>query len=150
MHATQNTPASVEAERTPAGVLRGAAAYLQTHGWHQGARYDLRGEITATPPACAAGAIYTAAYGCALADLLHTPEPTPDQWQSAQDALYTFATTLPGYDSLRRPSPEEERELYDAVIGGWNDRPDRTLTQVTTALHDAADQWEHRQPGGAS
>ena len=150
MHATQNPPAPVEAEPTPADVLRAAAAYIEAHGWHQGARYDLRGEITSTPPACAAGAICTAAYGSALVDLLHTPEPTPARWQCAQDALYTFATYLPGNDSLARPAPEEEYELYEWVIGGWNDRPDRTLTQVTTALHDAADQWEHRRQGGAS
>jgi hypothetical protein len=39
----------------------------------------------------------------------------------------------------------------EGMIGDWNDEPERTITDVTTALREAADHWDrtHPTPGGA-
>ena len=134
---------------TPAVLLRGAATYVETHGWHQRSRYDLRDDIVATPPACAVGALCITAYGTALADLLHTPEPTEAQWWALVEALGVLAGHLTGH-GMPYVAPEDVDDVYEWVIGGWNDQPDRTLAEVTAALRAAADEWDRLHPNGGA
>ena len=60
MHRTQN-PTSSAADTdnrsvvTPADILRGAARYLEEHGWHRGAYYDTTTDKP-FPPADVVGA----------------------------------------------------------------------------------------------
>ena len=61
MHRTHN-PTGFTVEVTPAVILRGAARYLETHGWTQGDYYATIAEDP-FPAACADGAIGMAAYG---------------------------------------------------------------------------------------
>ncbi len=60
MNPTQNRPAT--GELSPAVVLRGAARYLQSHGWTQGTYYP-NGSTSPFPPACLVGAISMAVHG---------------------------------------------------------------------------------------
>jgi hypothetical protein len=150
MHATQNTPAPVDTERTPAGVLRDAADYIEAHGWHQGSLYDWLTDADVTlPPACAAGALYHVGWGY----------DRPTDW--VEESLHprrtvTFAAfrLLAGYlvDTGATTVPLPHAEIlaaYEEVIGGWNDHDDRTITEVTQTLRGAADEWD-RIHGGAS
>ena len=131
------------ADPTPADLLRAAADYLETHGWHQGALYDRRGD-SATPPACAMGALYLVAYG----DL-----PT------AENADYEVALSRAGWDAVRLlwayvvdttgRDPDEDFDEDGTVIGDWNDEGRRTITDVTTALRVAADTWDLVHGGAA-
>jgi hypothetical protein len=149
MHANPIPATLVAAEPTPADLLRGAATYLHTHGWHQGALYN-RAHNPDTPPACAVGAIYLT--GCGLPvggiDLFDVTDPLGH----IRDALDALLGHLDGTD---RPGDldrlADQLVAYELRIGDWNDHADRTITQVTTALRDAADEWDRRNPcGGAA
>jgi hypothetical protein len=61
MHPTHSQLPGAHIGVTPAAVLRGAAAYLQRHGWIRGAYYDATDHPF--PAACAVGAIGMAAHG---------------------------------------------------------------------------------------
>jgi hypothetical protein len=128
---TQPTPAEVQV--TPADVLRGGAQYLQLHGWTQGDFFDI---LTgpAFPPACAAGAICTAATGAPThPQQIHGPDG-----RLAMAAMHHFAECL-GYPPIDRPD-------VAYPIGDWNDEDGRTLDEVTMALTEAADEWDRRHP----
>jgi hypothetical protein len=145
-----DTPATVH-EQTPAQLLRGAAVHIDTHGWHQGCRYEMHAELNPTPPACAAGALCIATYGSALADLIRWPEPTEAQWRALGEVYRFFACHLLGTDLGYRGDPGELLDVYEEIIGTWNDHDGRTAAQVTTALREAADGWDRLHPcGGAA
>jgi hypothetical protein len=143
MNRTETELAAVTADPTPADLLRGAATYLETHGWHQGALYDRRGD-SATPPACALGALYLVLYG------------DPD---TAETLGYDVALSRVGWDAVRLLSaqvvdtsgcdPDDRFSEEGTEIGDWNDEDSRTITDVTTALREAADEWD-RIHGGAA
>jgi hypothetical protein len=136
---------------TPAQLLRAAATYLDTHGWHQGSRYEFTGELMPTPAACAVGALCIAAYGNVMADLICQPEPTPAQWQALIGVFRVFTDYLTGVQQTHPVCPEDvDDDVYESIIGGWNDHPDRTATQVTTTLRTAADEWDRLHPGGGA
>ena len=64
MHPTHPTPArpAQAVDISPADILRGAARYLELHGWTQGDYYaPTPASPLPFPPACAVGALYTAA-----------------------------------------------------------------------------------------
>src|SRR4051812_6352319 len=92
MHRTHN-PTAPAADTddpsvvTPADILRGAARYLQLHGWIQHAYYG--GDDTAAfPPACADGAIGMAAYGyCPLVPGDNTTDPGYRDYNHARTLL---------------------------------------------------------------
>jgi hypothetical protein len=138
MQATHTPPTTAAAEATPADLLRGAAAYLNTHGWYQGGFYDPF-HTDPFPPACALGALRMAAFGRddALADLHHT-DPTA--------AIARAARTLLAGHVDPDFSPGGETSSID-IVGDWNDHQTRTATDVTTALEDAADEWDRLHTG---
>jgi hypothetical protein len=131
------------ADPTPADLLRGAADYLETHGWHQRAVYDRRGD-SATPPACAMGALYLVAYGdlATADDVGYEVDLTP----AVRDALRLLSAHV--VDTTGR-YPDHDFGEYQTVIGDWNDEDRRTITDVTAALRAAADTW-HLVHGGAA
>ncbi len=125
MNPTQNQPAEVSV--TPADLLRGAALYLQRHGWTQRAYFDLPADgCGPTPPACAQGAIAIAVYGEAL--------PSPYDVDRRER-----------WDYLRRSVVHDPES--DLSASGWNDEPDRTAGQVIAALRAAAHDWDHTHGG---
>jgi hypothetical protein len=143
MKATHNPP--VDVDPTPAVILRGAARYLQLHGWHQGTLYAA-GTSAITPAACALGAIGMAAFGHRL------PDPQ-DHWvdwsdyQAASNALDDYLTLTGAKDDV----PDlHDIDADSPSVGDWNDAPARTATEVVAALNAAADEWErlHTPAGG--
>jgi uncharacterized protein DUF6197 len=151
MKATHN-PSTVDVQVTPADILRGAARYLQLHGWRQGALYTDAEHTTdppsLTPPACALGAIGMAAFGHRIPD--HSPVDADAGWrdyQHASDALDDYLTLT----GAKTTVPELYQDCRDGIsVGDWNDAPGRTLAEVTATLNAAADAWDrqHTPPGG--
>jgi hypothetical protein len=146
------TPPAVAVNLTPADILRGAARYLQLHGWTQGNLYADTGHTTNASPfgvaACALGAIGMAALGKRVQD---DPE-FPDEWreyQRASNALDDYLTITGAKNTVPAPNGESPDA---ASVGDWNDAPGRTAEEVIAALLAAADEWErqHTVPGGES
>jgi hypothetical protein len=148
MKATHTPPTHVDptdVDPTPADILRGAAQYLQLHGWHQGSNYAT-GPHTLTPPACALGAIGMATFGHRIPD----DQDHRADWrhfQRASDALDDYLT-LNGAKTTIPELPEQYGDC--ASVGDWNDAPGRTVGEVITALEAAADEWDrqHTIPAG--
>jgi hypothetical protein len=136
----QSTTAVIDPQITPADLLRGAALYLQHHGWTQGELFDYL-TAAAFPPACAIGALNAAAYGrCMLTADDDTDES--DAW-GVLTALRVFAASIePDYDPFQTSAID--------VIGGWNDEKDRTVNEVVQALTEAADDWDTAHPTGGA
>jgi hypothetical protein len=122
---------------TPGELLRGAALYLQRHGWLQGDFFDLLAEA-AFPPACAIGAINICAHGRPIlgsddtADDAHT--------DAAIRAMRVLAAYLDPYYADTTGIPYGPSAID--VVSDWNDHDGRTLHDVVTALTDAADDWD--------
>ncbi|GIJ44517.1 hypothetical protein Val02_14030 [Virgisporangium aliadipatigenens] len=142
MHPTQK-PASTAVEETfnPAQALRGAALYLERHGWIPSDAYAW----TATPPAFPAA---TARDAIAYA-VLGAPIDTTDDYLDREAhgdfeyALGVFADFLywTGNAVDHLDVDIADLDIYD-VATRWNDAPDRTAEQVITALRDAADDFD--------
>jgi hypothetical protein len=135
---------------TPAVVLRGAARYLQLHGWTQHNyyaddcdTYHLPPDVAysaLTPPACVMGALAIAAFGQQLPkNACKLPEWV--DYKRAEDILLDHL-------ELWNP-PEVQDDFPEPTLGDWNDEPDRTVEQVITALNGAADDWGHTHPAEA-
>jgi hypothetical protein len=133
MHAI---PTAANVEATPADTLRGAALYLQRHGWTRFSYFDGQ---RPTPPACAQGAIVVATYGVA------TEHPYSQDFPQRR----LLARTIDFFDDyIRGVATALDDEDCPATV--WNDLPCRSATEVIAALRDAADRWEagHASGGG--
>lgn len=119
---------------TPADILRGAARYLELHGWTQDSYYDHDSD-PAFPAACADGAIGMAAYG----RLTTIPGRQIDDPHFAlyQRADAYFNDYLHTVGLLTDPD--------DVYTHGWNDTHGRTAADVIATLRAAADEydWQH-------
>jgi hypothetical protein len=150
MNRTQRQPTAVQPDRTTGQLLRAAADHLDTHGWLQGAYYDL-GDDLLTPPACVAGAIRIS-YAGQPVGAADTPDLV-DPLHHVRDAIAQLADHLDGAGGLaglRRITYPDRAVVDELYVGGWNDDPDRTITEVITALRHAADQWDRaHHTGGA-
>jgi hypothetical protein len=132
-----------EVDVTPAQTLRGAALYVQRHGWTQHHYYwRTPGKL---PAACALGAIGMAAHGQALDNPQDITLPAWLAFHGAYETLNDYLELGGHYTVL-------DEDLFDqSSIGNWNDHTDQTAEQVIAALHAAADHWDnhHRtQDGG--
>jgi hypothetical protein len=134
MKATHHPPTAVPV--TPAVILRGAAAYLQAHGWTRGAFFDP--DDGPFPAACATGAIRMAIHGDLNQTFTALPEDSEARALIGKAQRHLAAHLDDGFD------PEESSSID--VIGDWNDDEGRTLTEVVDTLHDAADTWDHAHP----
>jgi hypothetical protein len=132
---------------TPADILRGAALYLERHGWTQGVFFDFdTPRPTPTPPACAFGAIHIATFG--------TTSTEPVDRADYDDPDVTLRTQaercLVGYLDLDL--------THDGIVAShdlimrWNDQDHATAEQVINDLRAAAQEWDdthNSNPGGA-
>src|SRR5262245_39203735 len=107
MHPTHHPPAPVEVDVTPADILRGAALYLQRHGWTQGDYYD-RSRPQPFPPACAAGAVQCAVTGAPVTDLDEDQRPHVDR---ALGVLADYLNT----ESTDRVDPDPDVDTVSPV-----------------------------------
>ena len=98
MNPTRQPPASTASDdpMRPSALLRGAALYLGTHGWTQHQFYDLVADTDGPfPPACASGAIMTAATGRCLVLGMCTLDGHEDpETEAARRALRAFAAYI--------------------------------------------------------
>jgi hypothetical protein len=142
MHPTHNPNTSALAGISPADILRGAALYLRRHGWHQGTYYPEH-HATAFPPACAEGAIRTAA--CGRPVRFHD-DLTRDERRLVRAADIILASYLDGdYD---RDRDDDAALDAAAAITAWNDEDWRTRREVIDLLTDAADDYDHAATDG--
>ena len=138
MHRTQN-PTGTAADTddtivvTPADILRGAARYLEIHGWTQRDHYSNQGGPF--PPACALGAIGMAAHGH-LVVLPCNSGPGRRDARRARQYLTDYLTDL-GIIA----APADEWDTTPATVYDWNDRDDQTAETVIATLHAAADEY---------
>jgi hypothetical protein len=150
MNPTRQTTPTPEPEpaMTPAELLRGAALYLQHHGWTQQQFFDLTADTNGPfPPACASGAIMTAATGrCLATGMLTLDGDENPETIAVLRAMRVFADWIDGGYLPIEGYPASSID----VIGDWNDFADRTLTEVIDALTDAANEWDTiHHTGGA-
>lgn len=140
MNPTQNL---VTSEVTPSRVLRDAASYMATYGWHQGGAFaDISQQC---PPACALGAMRMAILGDTQ------PFPNDAIEDGRADLLHNAADVLVLYlvntgavtpdDALLAGSPSD-------AVADWNDDRDRNVAQVLGALSGAAQDWDNHHTGG--
>ncbi|WP_433789317.1 DUF6197 family protein [Actinoplanes sp. CA-252034] len=145
----QTTPTpDLDATMTPADLLRGAAVYLQQHGWTRHQFFDMTADTAGPfPPACASGAIMTAATGRSLATgMLVIDGDDTAEAIAAIRAMRVFAAWI----DLEYTANDGYGNSAIDVIGDWNDFADRTLNEVIEALTDAANEWDTiHHTGGA-
>jgi hypothetical protein len=139
MHPTQN-PAALDGI-TPSDVLRGAATYLTRYGWHQGKFFATSDPF---PAASADGGLLMAVYGRPVdvfdpdnADLLD--EPDYSLWIAALDAVEDHLGLSRGFVPAQRIIAPGD------LLFAWQDDPTRTCEQVTTALREAADDFDRQR-----
>jgi hypothetical protein len=139
MHRTQKL--SVSAADTddtlpvvnPADILRGAARYLELHGWHRRDYYATTS--MPFPAADVAGAIGMAAHG-GFHDVPSLEGPNLHDFQTAYTCLTTYlidqGKITEGNDRVQN-------------VSWWNDDPWQTVENVTATLRAAADEydWQH-------
>jgi hypothetical protein len=133
----------------PADTLRGAARYLELHGWVQNGYY-WPDNTTAFPSACADGAIGMAAFGGITT--CPSREGENPHFRDYNRAFHYFSDYLrstgwkpscdawcgTGNDCLCDPDQAE-------IVFDWNDDDTRTVDEVLAALRAAADEydWQH-------
>jgi hypothetical protein len=139
---TQNPSIADVTDVTPAVILRGAALYLQLHGWHQGCLYSDDNPTNPTPAACAQGGMGMAAFGQSIpTDAANSHRA---EWRDFKRASDFFNDYLNLTGAKQAPT-EDQEEWEGPSVGDWNDDPDRTPAQVHTALLAAADEWDRLQ-----
>jgi hypothetical protein len=133
---------------TPADILRGAARYLQLHGWHQDDLYT-PGSGVPFPPACAIGAIYAAAFGRPgssgeAGDDPHLPLARHTIGVLADHLIHHGVTTV---DPDTLACADQLGAAYDTVTA-WNDTPGQTPQHVIRQLRLAAIGWDNQRRAG--
>ena len=134
-------PASADPALTPALLLRCAARYLDTYGRTTGEFFDLLSDQV-FPPACAGGAINIAAHG---RPILCSDDGADD---AVTDAAITAMRVFAAHLDADYAAGDTTVSAID-IIGGFNDDPHTTDTDVIAALTAAADDWDRLHPGGA-
>ena len=136
---------------TPALILRGAALYLENHGWVQSTYYG--GDTnTSFPPACADGAIGMAAFG----GVTTCPGREGDNpnFRDYNRAFHYFTGYLhrSGWKLPCDPwcAAHNDDCLCDngeaEIVFAWNDDDTRNGLQVVIALNAAADDYDRTHP----
>jgi hypothetical protein len=131
---TAPVTASATPDVTPAQALRAAARYLELHGWIQGAYYEPTATMF-TPAACVVGAIGMVCYGGPVdAPAQRFDDPGFPDFESAVAYLDLYLVW---------------RLRSNVTVYDFNDTLGREYEDVIALLHDAADEWDRRNSGGA-
>jgi hypothetical protein len=135
------------ADPTPADYLRGAALYIDRHGWTTSRYYDMTADpATPFPPACAAGALAMAVYGTRVAYPGAEDQRETPCYRCALDAFIDYLNPSPLY-----PDDDDEQHPYDEYANeispfDWNDEQPSAVT-VIAALRAAADEYDRTHRG---
>jgi hypothetical protein len=155
MHRTEN-PTAPAADTddlspvTPADILRGAALYLENHGWTRGNYYTPN--AGPFPPACADGAIGMAAYGrVTTCPGLATEDPGYRGYNLARDYFGGYLEQA-GYRPPCEPWCEGGTDCAcdsgaAEIVFAWNDELGRNGLQVIAGLNKAAHDWDRTHGG---
>ena len=121
---------------TPADILRGAAHYLDLHGWTQGDYYTADRPF---PAACAIGAIGMAAHGVVTA----CPQVDGPNLRDCNPAFAYLRSYLLDHGHIVIHGDDWSTD--PATTGDWNDRDDQSAANVIATLRAAADDydWQH-------
>ncbi|MBO3738410.1 DUF6197 family protein [Actinoplanes flavus] len=119
---------------TPALILRGAARYIELHGWIRGYSY---GSARPFPPACTTGALGMAANGTITEFPLWNDRKPADDNYRAWKYLLGYLADRGEITGLFEPGP--------ACVSEWNDQDDQSAENVIATLRAAADEydWTH-------
>jgi membrane-bound lytic murein transglycosylase B len=144
-------PGRPDIDLTPADVLRGAASYLQSHGWHQHDLYAPNSGVP-FPPACAIGAIYAAAFGHPTtsgeaADHPHLPVARNAIGVLADHLTGTGITPASTADPDALAYADQHGAAYDTITA-WNDTDGQTGQHVIRQLRLAATGWDNQHRAG--
>jgi len=125
---------------TPADILRGAARYVDLHGWTRDDFYSASHDAI-WPAACALGAIGMAVYGRPVVDPEESSHPGSEQFEAARALLVAYLS--------------HTGELFDyddgeLTIADWNDLGGNSANDVIRAFEAAADAWDFENPVGAA
>jgi hypothetical protein len=143
MKATHTLPIlDIDTGMTSAQLLRGAALYIQRHGWIIGEFFDLLSDEQ-FPPACSIGAINIAAHGRPI--LCSDDQADDTNTDAAIKAVRVFASFL---DS-EYGQPGNDTSAID-IVSDWNDGNDRTVDEVIDMLREAADDWDRTHTTGGT
>jgi hypothetical protein len=125
---------------TPADILRGAARYLEIHGWIQGTFYAA---FDPFPAACADGAIGMAVYGQQCGFPGEGEDPRYPEYRRALAWLVDYLKNH-GHDVWPDVDPADI-DSYGPDLFVWNDQLGQTAETVIAALREAADEydWQH-------
>ena len=163
MHRTHNPLVSAAdtdnpAVVSPADILRGAARYLEVHGWTRGTYYAADPGYASGrpsgpfPPACADGAIGMAAYGRITAcPGRETSDPAFRDYNRARELFDDYVEST-GWESAYLDTWCDGGTDYtcdpaDEITFAWNDADGRTAADVIAALRAAADDYDRTHGG---
>ena len=121
---------------TPADIMRGAAHYLELHGWNQRDYYTTDRPF---PAADVIGAIGMAAHGV-VTDCPQLDGPNPRDCNRAFAYLRGYLIDL-GHIVIYG----DDRTTEPTTTGDWNDRDAQSAALVIATLRAAADEydWQH-------
>jgi hypothetical protein len=143
-------PCRPDTDPTPADVLRGAASYLQSHGWHQHDLYTPNSGMP-FPPACAIGAIYAAAIGHPTTSGEAADHPHLPVARNAIGVLADHLTNTGITPTIADPAglayADQHGAAHDTVTT-WNDTPNQTAQHVIRQLRLAATGWDNQHRAG--
>ena len=136
MKATHNlaSDTTTDLALTPAALLRGAALYLQQHGWTRGEFFDLL-ESQPFPRACALGAINICAHG---RPILASDDGSEDL---NSDAAITAMRVLAAFLDTGYATGAADTSAID-IVAAFNDDPATTFDELIDMLNEAADDWD--------
>lgn len=122
---------------TPAEILRGAARYLEIHGWIT--RHYYSNAATSFPPACVVGAIGMAAHGRMQA----SPQMSGSNARDCNKAVIYLTGHLVDLGDI--DLCPDDYATTPASLFDWNDHDGQSAESVITTLRAAADEydWAH-------
>ena len=147
MHRTQNPTRSAADTAdpsvvTPADILRGAADYLETHGWTQQVYYG-GAAADVFPPACADGAIGMAAYGyCSVVPCDNTTDPGYRDYNRAIDYMANYLHAIGAAAPIDPIGDGNEVIEFSPDHLAWNDTTGQSAESVIATLRAAADDYD--------
>lgn len=101
--------------------LMEAAEYIRTHGWCRGIQADAVGRV------CLIGAISAV-----------VPDDPARPWGDIFETRVELRRRINNYLEVHHSQDSYSEDMSNVLAARWNDAPDRTASQVISALRSAA------------